>query len=731
VITESPDGFSIRDLVAIFRRRRRIIYGTVLTFLALAVIYSLLATRRYEATGRLQVQKQASDAMGLQNLINPGNSPDDALEGNIEIQTQAEILQSDTLALSAIQVLRLEDTRDFQPRWNPVGWVLGLLAPSSPEDSPGATLEQSPQRLRQVLQIFHAHLKVSPVGGTRLIQIEFFSADPKTAAAVVNFLMKGLVDYTFQTRFAAMSQTSEWLSGQLTELRKRSEAMQSKVVELQRQIGVYNVGTVDSQGHEQAYSNALDQLQQATTALTQAEQNRILKGAIAQAAANGSTEVLSGLAGNSNSPSINNSMSVIEHLREQQASEQVALKEAESKYGSAYPTLIELRENVAALDRAIAQEFTRIKARAASDYDVALRAEANTQNQYQQAKQRAARLNDKATEFTILNQEADQSRQLYEDLLKRVKEAGVLEGVRSSNITVVDPGRVPAKPSSPNIPLALALSVVTGVFAGCFGSVVLDVLDKKIKTVGEAERAVGQVAVGAMPLLSSEEPPLIWLNRDPHLGPVGSDAIFVETVRGIRTALIPPHGQHQNQVILVTSSIAHEGKTLLSGRLASTLAESGYRVLLVDADLRLKGLTNNLHLPDGPGLSDLLAGERPAPDLDLVEGYPLLEVLKAGKVRSNPASLLGRATLDHWISLWREKYDFILLDTPPLLPVTDALVTSRLADVALLVVRLGFTEEAQLRRAFELLASRQSKRSVRLVLNGISPQDHQYSEYFG
>jgi polysaccharide biosynthesis transport protein len=357
--TESTDGLSVRDLIAILRRRHRVIYGTLLTCVALAFIYCLAATRRYEAIGTLQVQKGSSDAMGLQSLIGADNSATDALEANIDLQTQANILQSDTLALSTIEALHLEGTKDFKPRWSPVGWILGMFSPGAPKDPPGASLEQSPQRRRQLLQIFRAHLKVSPISGTRIIQIGYLNSDPKLAADVVNTLMRGLVDYTFQMRFAAMTQTSQWLTGQLGGLRKQSEDLQSKVVTLQRQIGVYSIGTIDAQGREQAYSSALDRLQQATVALTQAEQNRILKGAIAQAAENGNAELLSGLAGNASSQSMTNTMAVIEHLREQEASQQVAIKEAEAKYGSAYPTLVELRANIAGLERAIAQELGR------------------------------------------------------------------------------------------------------------------------------------------------------------------------------------------------------------------------------------------------------------------------------------------------------------------------------------------------------------------------------------
>src|ERR1019366_7808880 len=153
-------------------------------------------------------------------------------------------------------------------------------------------------RRRNALKVFSKNLKVKPVAGTRLIEIDYLNPDPKLAAAVVNELAQGLIDYNFQTRYNATNQASSWLTVQLSELRKQSEALQTKVAELESQSGVYSLGTVDAQGHEEAYSGVLDQLQQQTVALSQAQQNRILKGAIAQAAETGNAEMLSGLAGN-------------------------------------------------------------------------------------------------------------------------------------------------------------------------------------------------------------------------------------------------------------------------------------------------------------------------------------------------------------------------------------------------------------------------------------------------
>ncbi len=729
----SEKELTLRDLVTMLRRRRAVIYGVLLTITALATLYCIVSARRYEATGSLQVQKESSDAMGLDSLMSSASGASDGLDANINLQTQANILQSDTLALSTIEGLHMEGTADFQPRWNPVGWFLGLFSPRGVTDAPGVPLENAPQRRRRALLVFQKNLKVKPVSGTRLIEIDYRNPDPKLASDVVNTLMKGLVEYTFQTRFTATNQASDWLSGQLGELRHQSEGLQAKVVNLQRESGVFSLGTTDAQGREQAYSGVLDQLQQNTVALTQAEQNRILKGAISHAAESGNAEMLSGLAGNSvgvNSQSMNNSLALIQNLRQQQATQQAALQEAEAKYGTAYPKLAELRGSISGLERSIGQEVERIRGRAKSDYAVAVQTEANTRGQYEGAKQQASKLNDKAIEFAMVREEAEQSRGLYQELLKRLKEAGVLEGLKSSNITVVDPGRVPAKPKTPNVPLYMAIGLGGGLFLGGFGALLVDTLDNKVRSIQEVEQVIGQSLIGVTPLFDIVERPKTLDGVSHFMTLDEPQSTYSEAVRSIRTALLLTGGGESSRVILVTSSIPKEGKTVLSSNLAVVLAQSGRRVLLVDADLRRGSLRRRLNLPKRPGLSELLSGQRKEPDILPISGLSQLDFLQAGTVPPYPSELLGLKAFENWILDWRKKYDFILLDAPPLLPVTDALILNPLADITLLLARIGLTERPQLQRSYRLVTEK-SNHYVGVVLNALRPKDENYYGYYG
>ena len=717
---------TLRDLLNIYQRRRRIVLGTVISLVTLTVIYCVVCTRRYEATGTVQMQKESADAMGLDSLMSSAaGGAGDALNANIDIQTQANILQSDTLALQTINALGMENTRDFQKRWSLIGSLISIFSPRGVKDPAGAKLEDSPGRRQAALNVFEKNVKVKPVSGTRLIQISYTNPDPKLAAAVVNALTKELTDYSFQTRFDATREASKWLGDQMGDIRKNSEDLQAKVVNLERQSGVYSLGGTDAQGRQMGYSGILDRLQQSTAALTAAEQNQILKGAIARAAESSDAEMLSGLAGNSVGANVQiggNSLALLQNLRQQQATQQAALQEAEAKFGTAYPKLAEMRGSLGGIEKAIQQEAGRIRLRAKSDYAVAVQTAASTRQEYENTKREADMLNDRAIDYAIAKSEAEQSRSLYDDLLKRLNEAGVLAGLHSSNITVVDPGRVPAKPVKPNTPLYVLASLFGGFFLGTCGALLVDALDNRINTVSDLEGEIGQTVLGLLPAVTETTGRALILDSP--------QSPYVEALRAMRTGVLLSKSDAPPKAILVTSSLAAEGKSTTSINLAIALAQTDRKTLIVDTDLRRGTLRRKFRLHRTLGLSDLLAGQSNEPAIQSVDGVPNLYVLVAGSKTPNPSELLGSEAMRSWITRWKSEFDFVVLDSAPVLPVTDTVALNTMVDISLLLARSGVTEKPQITRSFNTLR-RGGKHFVGLVLNGLPIRDKSYYGYYG
>lgn len=734
-MSESQDKeLTINDLLIIVRRRRKLLFGVAMGLFCLAILYCAIATKRYEAAGTIQVQKDSSDSMGLESMLSgAAGDATDALSANINISTQAQILQSESLALRTIDDLHLEGTYDFQSHWRPWTWFFGLFSSKNPVEPVNLRLEDAPNRRRNALRAFEKNLKVTPISGTRLIEITYTNPDPKLAAAVVNKLTQALIDFNFQTRFNATNQASEWLRGQIGDLRKDSEDLQRQVSNLQSQSGVYALGNIDASGKEIAYSGVLDQLQQKTGELSQAEQNRILRGAILRAAQSGDAEMLSGLAGNSMvgaGQSSSNSLQLLQSLRQQETAQRSALAEAETKYGTSYPKIAEMRANLAGIEASIRQEVARIKGRAQSDYGIAQQTETASRAAYNQAKAAADKLNDKAIEFAIVRQEAESSRKLYENLLAKLKEAGVLEGLKSSNITIVDSSRVPAKPAKPKVMLILMGGLVGGLFFGFIASFVVDAMDNKIHSVYDVEEITGSDLLGVTPyietssLASSGKFGNGLITRDDPKSP------FAEAIRAIRTSITLTRSKGGARVILVTSSLQGEGKSSISSNLAAALAQTNKKVLLIDSDLRKGTVRQKLQLPKEQGLSELLAGVQKEPMLTQIDGLSTLYVLQSGSVPPNPSELLELPVLEEWLVKWRKDFDYIVVDSPPLLPVTDAIILHSHADATLLVVRSGVTERPQLRRSQKVLG-RKDQHFVGVVLNGLKKQDGSYYGYYG
>jgi succinoglycan biosynthesis transport protein ExoP len=758
---------TIKDLLTLLTRRRGLVLGVLIFFVGVAGLYCIFSTRRYEATAEIQVQRAPSSPLGLDNAAGEETSDSSAIEDNVTLQTQASILGSDSLALKVIRDLNLASTKDFQSTFNPISWFLGLISPTGPSDaqlgpSGDADLGMSPRERIHVLAIFGKNLKVKPVAGTRLIDISYLSSDPRMAAEVVNHLTQGLSDYNYQTRHNATAKTADYLTTQLSDLRKQSEALQADVARAQRESGVLSLGGVDAQGREQVYSSVLDKLQQATTAYTQAESNRIAQDAVYEAAKTGDPEAISSLSGGTafSNRSGDNGLALIQGLRLQQATLKSQLAELSAKFGPAYPKLAELRQQLDTLNGSIKTEVARMAERAKNDAYTARVVEQSTRKVYNDLKAQADAMNDKTITYTIMRQEADQSRTLYETLFRQLKEAGVLADFKVSNISIVDPARVPARPAKPNVLLYLAASILGGLFFGSCAAFLRDLLDSKIRSLPDLEAQLGHLPLGVLPYHDQQRSlrkpvrahihsttsqsrslasaPRAELVTSEHLRVAAlSDprSAYVEALRALRTSILLSRGGAPPKVILITSSIAAEGKSMLSINLATVLAQQGKRVLLVDGDFRRPTLHRTLNIANTEGLSSFLAGHSSTSDPLTIglssQEVPGLTVLPAGPVPPYPTELLGSDQMRLALKAWREHFDFVLIDGAPVLPVTDSVVLSAMVDFSLLIARYEMTERQSLDQSYRLLQSQTERSKIGVVLNAVNRDSSTYYQYYG
>jgi capsular exopolysaccharide synthesis family protein len=496
-------------------------------------------------------------------------------------------------------------------------------------------------------------------------------------------------------------------------------------------------------------------LQQATTALATATSNRILRGGILQAVKSGDPDLISGLAGssalNGGANTTNNAFNLLQSLRQQQAAMASQIATDRSRYGSSNPKLLDDEATMTSVNNAVKAEVKRIGERAESDYSSSQTVENQLRGEFNQARADANNLNNKAIDYTIARQEATDSRDLYETLFQKLKAAGVMEGLRTTNISVVDPGRVPSKPVKPNVPIYLALSIFGGVFLGACFALFQEATDERIQSLELVEDSLQAPIVAVLPLAPSEGSHgfASYLQNVPGARrlaqsgtgvraevPIaaidGPNSAFVEALRGLRTELQLFSGSNPPRTILVTSALEKEGKSTVSTNLAAVLAQGTGRVLLVDADMRHPGVSRRFGFFGNSygGLSTLLAGEDITAEVVQSTEIPRLSILPAGPLPASPSDLLGSVRLRQLLEEWTQSYDYVVIDTPPMLAVTDATILSRLADVTLLVARHGVSTRRSLRRAHKSLADR-ADANVSVVVNGVSRRSPSYGEYHG
>lgn len=765
---------SVSDWFKLLRRRRKIVIYTLVAFLALVTLKAVITTPKYQAVGELQVQKESSSALGpleggQDSSDGAGNSAD-ALDYNITLQTQVGILESDTLAMGVIKDLHLESTEDFFPQkksiitipaqaffWkkSPQPLTFSLAIPSwvffwkKPLEPLSVPLDQAPNRRYVTLKIFSKNLKIEPVSGSRLIDISYKNPDPKLAADVVNHMINSFMEYSFQTRLTATSQSTAWLGQQLGDLKNQTQELEAKAIQLQRETGMFGDGD--------EHNMVLARLKDLNEAYTTAESNRIIKGAVYRAVLNGGADSVSGLGGTAilggNTSSPDNSLALLQTLRAQETQIRAQVAEDKTRYGASYPKLIQAEAQLADTQNAIREETQRITARAQSDYEIAAKSETDAQTAFEKQKEIANQLNDKVIAYDMAKEEADKSRELYEGLLGKLKQADVLEGLRSSNVSIVNPARVPSsnKPKSPNLPLYYAAGLAGGLFFGIGAAIIVDFRDKTYRTTDEVENDLGSTLFGEMPafdrkdattgvLIGSQGRRLLDSGfsvrgrRVPVEKSIYSleypGSAFAESVRSLRTVLslsrnVPP------SVVLVTSSTSDEGKTTLSLNLAAAYAKQGGRVLLVNGDLRKRGLDKRLGPTNYAGLSELLS-HNAEPDYCTYKDETNLTILFGGEVPPFPAELLGSERMRELVAKWRREYDFVIIDSPPVLPVTDAILLSQIADASLLIVRHGVTPRETVQRSYRLLRQQLPSQSVLgLVMNAIPEGATRYYAYYG
>jgi polysaccharide biosynthesis transport protein len=696
----------------ILKKRRWTVVATGGIIFVLSLITTLNTTRLYQAKSEVAIFPEAPNVLGFKDA--GLSSPDYDYESTLE--TQAAILRSDALAMKVIESMRLDRNPMFT-----------VLAPRQTEDSLGvSSMQPDPAIATGLLGKFRRGLSVRLVPNSRLVEISYTHPNPRLSSEIVNALVRTFVEENFKTKYEAVTQTSDWLSTELADLQMKVQISEEKLVRYQKDHGILGVDE-----KQNIVTAKLDELNRELTA---AQTDRIQKESNNSLAANGITPEFS-------KPSREGASSMIERLREREAELNTQYAQATTAFGVGYPKVAELANQLKQLRTQMAAEEARMQQEIRSEYVAALQRENLLTTAFNEQKQAANQLNENSIEYSVLKRDAEANRQLYQDLLQRLKEAGVSAGLRSSNIRVVDVARTPTYPITPNIPRNLELGLVLGLACGIGLAFMLESMDTSIRSMEEVAAISTLPALGTIPLqfanngsLRKRLKPITAVAGDLELPSLVTFArpksAAAEAYRSLRTSILLSAYGAPPKVILVTSALPQEGKTTISANSALVLAQRGGRVLLIDADLRRPGIDKMFGFHSRGGLSTLISGGDKFEDVVVpFTDVPNLWILPAGPIPPQPAELLGSTVMKDHLARWRTEFEHIIIDTPPCLSVTDAVVLSPEADRIILVARAGKTTKAALRRACDLLLQ-VNARVMGIVLNALNMRSGEGYYYY-
>jgi len=709
MIAPSSEQFSPWDYLAIVLKRKWIILATVVITTTLVTISALREPKIYQATARIAIEQEDTSIFGIQKLDTASQVFE---EWTVNIDTQMNILQSVPLSQDVVQALQLQNRPEFG----------GTMDKPKNANAPGAPQLSNSGNLASAAAIFRSRISVVNVPNTRIVAVTLRTSDREIAAQAVNTLANRFIEQSYKTRVEQTTKITDWLQQQLGDLQTKVEVSQQKLVDYQRLHDI--VGTDEK-------SNFITQkLDLLNTQLSTAEADRMQKEALDHTLSSTSPELIpTSIAATSQNGN------VLSSLRNKENEIKDQLAEMSVTYGPAYPKVVELKNKLKQVEANIDVEIKKTSQRYHNDYLAAQRRESMIRMQFEQQKLVVNKLNESAIQYNILKRDLDSNRTLYEDLLKKMKEANITAGLKSNNIRIVDPAEVPTVPISPNVPRSFAVAFMGSLTLGIGLAFLLESLDKTIRNAEQVQFVAGLPALGVLPMASFSRKQKIMgeLEQRQSIGLVAYSrpkSQIAEAYRALGTSILLSSLDRPHKVVMVTSALPEEGKTTTAVNSAIVLAQQGGKVLLIDADLRRPSVHKTLGLEPRCGLSMLADDPSQVENCILASPHmPNLHFLPAGPTPANPAELLGSQKMKDLLNHLRTKYDHIVVDTPPVLSITDAVRMSPEADAVMLVIRSGVTTKESLCRARDLLYQVKAP-VIGVVVNAIDFSTPAYYNYY-
>jgi len=680
-----------------------------LVVFGISLLYTLTATPTYEARAQVLIETAAPNVVSFPEVLEQSNA---TLE---YYQTQYRILQSRSLIKRTLDEAHLwqhaqltpQPPSGFSPRRAVSavrGWVSGLFG--STAVAAGARTPDADIQARKI-DAFLGGLSIVPVRSSRIVEVRYLSADPVFAATAANAVARAYIQQNLDLRYDASQEASDWLRTQMDEQRKAVEASE---LALQKYREDY-----DSISLEERQNIVVQRLADLNTALTRARTQRIGKESDYQRL----QEVQQDRAALDAFPAVL-ANTFIQQLKGELASLQRQQAQLGERLGERHPDMVKIRSEIQSAEAKLQAETGTVAQAVRSEYLTAVREERSLQASLDEQKREAQELNRRAIDYGVLQRDATTNRQLFDALLQRTKETGISGALRTSNIRVVDDAEVPRSPSYPSKVTNLMLGLVSGVFFAFSFIFAVDLLDNRLKSPSEVKSVLRLPFLGVIPMSDTHHGDLLVNNG------VGPE--FAESMRSLRSNVLFSSTPDTNRSVVVTSTMPGEGKTLVASNLALSLAMAGQRVLLIDADMRRPRLHQIFNVSQEPGLSNVIIGKTRPSEVVQKTSVPNLCLLPAGYVPPNPPELLASRRFKELLEAFDNYFEWVIIDSPPAMGVTDAAVIGHITSGVLFVVGSEMTTRGAARMALEQLDAARVK-YVGAVLNRVELDDFPYSYY--
>lgn len=686
--TPEEEGIPVREILHILWMRRWLILIIVITISTPAVFRIKELTPLYTSSATLMVggnRMQVADVVGM--------TSNDYYDFYSTQNNETEILKSRNLARKVIEKLHLQETEEFNPKakepglWEklhprnliPQAWREAL----SENRGQGAVLKSPEEQHEELISVlvdgFLGRLNVEPLDMSNVIKIHYTLENPKLAALIANEIADQYLLSQLDAKFEGTRKTTEWLNDQLAELKQKVEQSEKAVEHYRNEKGLAKAGTVTLSAEQLSEMNSELIVARVKRAELEARLRQV--EALFKAGANieSATEVM-------RSP-------FVQELQSQELMVQRKLSDMSRQYGARHPKMIQAEAELVELRKKIQLEIKKIASNLRNEVEVARSRESAISSSLASLESTNANKNQAEVQLRALEREAAANRALFENFLKRFKETSTTEGIQEADARVISKAEIPRSPSYPNTDRLITMSVAGSIVAALGVVFLLEMFNPGLRNPEQIEALLKKPTVGLIPLLKDDKP-LEYVLKNPQ-------SSLTEAINSLRISLLLLDPDKTVKTVLVTSAVPEEGKSTLAALLALQAASLGQRVMLVDGDLRRPSIEKMFGLGKPKGITDYLMNPNSRyQDFVVQDEASGLHVLGRGLAEFiNPADLFASHRMEALITALSDHYDLVVIDSPPVMAVTDSRVLSRLVDKTLFVVRWDFTPRKVIKTA--------------------------------